>query len=112
MLSALLDRQAQVVNRRPLLDAGLTDSDVARLVRRRELVRVHRGVFVAHTGEPTWEQRAWAAVLALEPAALAGRAALHLTEGMPRRRTEPPITVAVGWDRRVQAPDGVALMRR
>jgi len=45
------------------LAAGLVDHDLQRLVRRRDLTRLLRGVYVDHTGEPTWQQRAWAAVL-------------------------------------------------
>ena len=40
------------------------------MVRRRELVIAHPGVYVNHTGPLTWEQRAWVAVLACWPAAL------------------------------------------
>ncbi|MGI8522565.1 MAG: hypothetical protein ACR2K3_04535 [Nocardioides sp.] len=59
----LLAVQSGVVSRAQVLAAGGTDADLARLVRRRELVRLHEGVFVDHTGQPTWQQRAWAAVL-------------------------------------------------
>jgi hypothetical protein len=59
-----------VVSRMQLVGLGLGDNDVRRMVRRKELVRVHRGVFLDHTGAPTWSQRAWAACLFYEPAAL------------------------------------------
>jgi hypothetical protein len=54
-----------------LLDGRATDSDIRRWVRRRELERVHSGVYVNHTGPLTWSNRAWAAVLYHWPAALA-----------------------------------------
>ena len=57
-LSALLSQQSGVVSRRQLLRAGLTDNDIARLLRRRELARVHSGVYVDHTGPLSWLQRA------------------------------------------------------
>ncbi len=86
--------QAGVMSRRQLLKAGVADGDIRSLVRRRELTRVHRGVYMNHTGEPTWLQRAWAGVLALEPAVLWGPSALY-TEGG---------TIHVGIDRRRSSP--------
>ena len=49
------------------------DADIARMLRRRDLVTVLPGVYVNHTGAQTWEQRAWAAVLYFWPAALTRR---------------------------------------
>lgn len=72
-----------VVSRRQVLAAGGTDSDIARLLRRRELTYVHRGVYVDHSGRLTQAQRHWAAVLAFWPAALAHASALP----------DPPTTV-------------------
>jgi hypothetical protein len=43
------------------------------------------GVYVNHTGDPTWLQRAWAGVLYYWPAALAGASAMRVTAG-PRWR--------------------------
>jgi hypothetical protein len=68
--------QDGVVSRRQLRRFGATDKDIERLVRRRELTRVHRGVFVDHTGALTRQQREWVAVLAAWPAALARESAL------------------------------------
>lgn len=62
--AALLERQSGVCLRQQLVELGATDSDLARLVRRRELVRLQRGVYVDHTGSLTAAQRNWAAVLA------------------------------------------------
>ncbi|HET6561962.1 MAG TPA: hypothetical protein VFG72_08820 [Marmoricola sp.] len=67
----LLDRQSGVVARRQLLDGGADDNDIRRWIRRRELARVHTGVYANHTGPLTWSSRAWAAVLFHWPAALA-----------------------------------------
>ena len=75
---ALLQRQQEgVVSRRQAIEAGLTDSDIERKLRRHEWARVHTGVFVDHTGPLTWEQRCWAAVLYFAPAALGDRSALR-----------------------------------
>nr|WP_090341144.1 hypothetical protein [Mycolicibacterium malmesburyense]CRL70893.1 hypothetical protein CPGR_01767 [Mycolicibacterium malmesburyense] len=75
--------QDGVVARRQMLCAGATDFDIARLVRRRELVPVGRGVYVDHSGRLTQPQRHWVAVLAFWPAALAHASALP----------DPPTTV-------------------
>lgn len=83
--------------------------DLRRLVRRRELTRIGHGVFLDHTGEPAWEQRAWAGVLALWPAALCGTSALRAYEGTETRRAEVPLLIAVGEERRVVPPRGVKI---
>jgi hypothetical protein len=73
----LLDAQSGVVSRRQLLEGGADDNDLRRWVRRRELARVHTGVYVDHTGPLTWSNRAWAAVLFHWPAALAHDSAIN-----------------------------------
>lgn len=98
------------MSRQQLHQSGLGDHDIRRLVRRRELVAIHRGVYVDHTGEPTWEQRAWAAVLAVWPAALCAESALRAFEGSGW--DEGTIHVAVEVRRNVAAPVGVEVHRR
>lgn len=93
--------QAGVVSRRQILELHGTDSDIARMVRRRELVAIHPGVYVNHTGKPTWEQRAWAAVLYYWPAALTRESAL------PTPSRSGPIHVAVAAKRTVRRVAGV-----
>lgn len=112
-LDQLLDLQAGVISRRQALVTGLAPHDVRRLVRRREWAGVHDGVFVTRTGPLTWTQRAWAAVLAVAPAALCHDSALRLLDGPGRRgrRSDDPIHVAVDRKRTVLAPDGVVLHR-
>jgi hypothetical protein len=68
-LTAVLASRCGVIARRQVLGCALTPADLARLVRRRDLTRVHSGVYVDHTGPLTWDQRAWAAVLFSWPAA-------------------------------------------
>lgn len=109
-LRHLLVRQSGVVSRRQAASCGVHDHDLRRLVRRRELARVHPGVFVDHTGSPTWLQRAWAAVLHVEPAALAGESALRAA-GLPGWQSSTGVVVAVAAERRVNAPDGARLVR-
>jgi len=73
----LLEQQDGVIARRQVREAGETDADIERRISRREWARIHPGVYVNHTGPPTWNQLAWAAVLYYWPAALAGPSALH-----------------------------------
>lgn len=118
----LLREQDGVLSRRQALQVGLTDRDLARLVRRRELVRVHPGVYVDHTGALGWQQRAWAAVLFSWPAALCAESALvahgvrsavrDLGTGVRRAGAAAPVVhVAVDERRRVTEPDGVRVHR-
>lgn len=83
------------------------------MLRRRELTRVHAGVFVEHTGPLSWTQRAWAGVLHTWPAVLFGRSAIRATRGPGHRGGDDdgPIHVAVARDRHLAAASGVALHR-
>lgn len=113
-LDHLLDQQSGVVSRKQVLDAGLDPVALRRLVRRRDLNRVHPGVFLSHTGEPTWTQRAWAAVLVAWPAALCGTSALRAygveTYGQSRDGSAA-IQVAVAPNRHPRAWPGVTVLR-
>lgn len=112
-LADLLALQCGVVSRRQALAAGLGEADVRRLLRRREWTTVHAGVYVDHTGPLLWQQRAWAAVLALWPAALCHDSALRAVDGPGRRDRDEhgPVHVAVDRNRAVQAPAGVVVHR-
>ncbi|WP_426242004.1 hypothetical protein [Nocardioides sp. LHG3406-4] len=102
--------QCGVVARRQVLDLGGSDSDIERLLRRREWVRMHSGVYLDHTGVPTWEQRAWAAVLFYWPAALAGAAALR-AHGVRDVTDSKVIRVAVDGSRSVRSLPGLRVSR-
>lgn len=109
----LLRHQSGVISRAQALAAGLAPHDLKRLERRRELVRLHPRVWVDHTGEPTWLQRAWGAVLVAWPAALCHESVLR-AEGGPGRRTtdaEDIVHVAIDRTRSLAAPPGVRLHR-
>lgn len=109
-----LDQQHGVVSRTQLLDLGLKPHDIARLLRRRELALLRPGVYVDHTGVPTWWQRAWAAVLHCRTttgdpqrdhgsAALGGLSAVLAAEGLAGRDVAAgaaPIEVVVADERR------------
>ncbi len=106
--------QAGVGTRAQLETLRYAPHDLARWRRRRELVALHPGVYVDHTGQPTWLQRAWAAVLHLEPAALCHESALRIADGPGRldRGVDEVIHVMVAERRRVLAPPGVRVHRR
>lgn len=110
-LRALLTDQSGVVSRRQAEAAGLAPHDIARLVRRKDLTRLHPGVYVAHTGTPTFLQRAWAGVLLSRPAALAGQTALRAAEGPGTGRPERVIQLAVAEHRRLTPPPGITVRR-
>lgn len=112
-LRATLADQSGVVSRRQILALGHTPADIERWLRRRELVRLLTGVFVDHTGEPTWQQRAWAGVLYYAPSALAHDSALRAASGPGWRgySDAAPIQIAVDEDRHVKEVDGYRLRR-
>lgn len=95
--------QHGVIARRQLLESGVTDNDIERWVRRRQLAVVLPGVYVNHTGPLTPPQREWSAVLAAWPAALSHESAL------PALRTDR-IHVAIDVRRTVDVP-GVCVHR-
>lgn len=109
VVADLLTRQDGVVTRGQLLAANVTQARIDTLMRRRDLVVVHPGVYLTHTGSPTWSQRSWAAVL------YAGHSALHLESALykPGKDAAPsgPIDVAVDWTRRVVPRPGVRVHR-
>lgn len=111
LVQPLLADQSGVVARRQLLEHGLQPHDIARLVRRRELVAIRPGVYVDHTGEPTWQQQAWAAVLLCWPAVLAGDSALRAAEGAGSTRRTRPLEIAVAEERHLRRHPGIKLLR-
>jgi hypothetical protein len=110
----ILRDQCGVIARRQALTAGDAVWDVRRRVRRREWVRLLPGVYVDHTGRPSWIQRAWAGVLAVWPAALADEAAIRVTVGPRWRGFDPdaPIALALAPDRNVAVPSGYVRRRQ
>jgi hypothetical protein len=110
-IAELLDRQAGVIARRQVLACGQSPVEVARMLRGRRWVQVHSGVYVHHTGPLTWQQRAWAAVLACAPAALGGWSAVRAHEGPGRRHHDDadPIEVIVRHGRHPAPLAGVVV---
>jgi hypothetical protein len=121
-LRSLCRDQSGVVARRQILALNGAPHDIRRMLRRRDLTAVHKGVFVDHTGGLTWLQRAWAAILAtaefeegsVEPkgSGLSHDSAIQIAEstgGADRGRM--PIHVLVDAGRRIHAPAGVVVHR-
>jgi hypothetical protein len=108
-LAGLLQQQAGVVARRQIIAVGGSDADIARMIRRRELVRVHEGVFVNHTGPLGRLERSWAAVLFCWPAALCHRS---VVDQMTDPRSVPSdVHLAVDSRRQVTRLAGVVVHR-
>ena len=119
----VIDRQSGAIARSQLIALGAGEHDVRRWMRQRRLVRVHPGVYVDHTGQLTWSQRAWAALLtvgrpaasqstdATLGAALGGESAMRAACGPGSRWGEKTIEVLVDESRHVRAPDGVMIRR-
>ena len=112
-IGRILHDQAGVISRAQLVSCGARPHDVKRLLRRRDLTALHPGVYVDHTGPPSWLQRAWGAVLACAPAALSGTSALRAALGPGWRAHDDrgPVTVAVDRDRKLVAPPGCRVQR-
>lgn len=109
-----LSRQDGVISRSQALEAGLAQHDLRRLLRRREWAVVHRGVYVNHTGEPSWHQLAWAAVLLTWPSALCHESALRAAEG-PGKSDRSVVTMHVAVHRNRTAlvtPQGIRVHHR
>jgi hypothetical protein len=114
-LEDLLDLQDGVVARRQVIDLhGESDATIRRRLRRREWVTIQPGVYLNHTGTPTWRQRAWAATLYAAPSALSGASALRAADGPGRRdhSDDGPIEVVVSADRDVRSQPDVEVERR
>jgi hypothetical protein len=108
----LLHRQQGVISRSQAERAGLQRHDIARLLRRRVWVRCLPGVYLDHTGKPSWVQRAWIGVLVAEPAALAGRSALRAELGPGQRYDESAlIEIAVDVGRHPPRHPGYRFVR-
>ena len=78
-LRHLTDPQSGIISRRQIVEAGGARADLRRWLRARELVEVHKGVYVNHTGPLTWSSRAWAGVQRYWPAALGMESAVNLS---------------------------------
>ncbi len=105
-LARQLSIQDGTISRRQLVAVGAEQYDIERMLRRRDLTRVHLGVYVDHTGELSWVQRAWVALHHYWPAALSHQSAL------PTPDETAAIQVAVDVTRRVAPVAGVLVHRK
>jgi hypothetical protein len=105
---ALLAKQDDVVSRAQLLDLGLDDNVIERMLRRRELFRAARGVYRRHPGDPSWTQSVWIACLRFAPAAADPASTLALV-GIGHRPKR--VGVVVEHERRVVGEKGIAVTR-
>lgn len=112
-LARLFEDQSGVVTRMQLSASGVSKPELDRMLRRRDLVRTLPGVFLKHTGEPTWLQRAWIGVLYYSPAALGKGSALRAPNGPGWRGHDDdwPIVIAVDQDRRLKPTPGYRICR-
>ena len=113
-LAELMAQQDGLVTRAQVLAHGFGDGFIETRLRRKDWRRVHRGVFVDHTGPLTWHQELWAALLfygeAEVRAAACDRSALVLL-GVSEPAAGSVVHVAVERDRRVHRLPGVRLHR-
>jgi hypothetical protein len=109
-VAAFLARQCGVIARHQVFSAGGDDSFIERMLRQRRWARVRSGVYVDHTGEPSWPQRAWAAVLYAAPSALAGPSALR-AHGVRGHDSDAGIHLVIGHDRRLRSSKEVRVER-
>lgn len=111
-----LNRQDGVIARRQAIALGFTDSDIERLLRRREWARIASGVYVNHTGPLAETQREWSAVIAHRSAALAGRTALRragIATGSDHGGRElPKVEIVVPFGETPAPLPGTAVTRR
>lgn len=112
-IARILSLQHGVISRAQAIEAGLAGHDVRRQVRRRAWVVLLPGVYVNHTGDPTWLQRGWAATLYAGDSAMCHDSALRAADGPARsHRDESVIHIAIDRDRRVLAPADWVVVHR
>lgn len=93
-LRRIVAEQEGVVNRRQLLAAGLPAQYGRDRVLARRWLRLHPGVYLTHTGRPSYLSRCWAAFLATPaPAVLSGAAAAYLDHLIAQEPQEVQILV-------------------
>lgn len=108
-VAAIEHAQDGVISRRQARECRCRPADIRRRLRRKEWTPICPGVYVNHTGPPTWRQRAWAAVLDVHPAALGGVTALKMGRGTIHVVVDAGRTV---HDRKKHKRAGVVIHRR
>ncbi len=110
-IELLARSQDHVISRRQLVERGATSDWIGRQVRSRRWRRLFPGVYVLHTGEPTWRTRARAALLYAGPGATLSHRSAAFHRGL---RTDPgrTIVVSVPSTRRVRRQPGLQIRVR
>lgn len=93
-IEALASSQHGVVSRRQLLDLGLSEDAIARRHARRELIRLHQGVYAVGHRRLTANARELAAILACGPGAVLSHRSAGRRHGL-LRSASPRIEVSV-----------------
>jgi hypothetical protein len=106
-LRRTLAEQDGVIARPQVLLCGHDDNLMERRLRRKDWTRVHRGVYVDHTGPLSRQQELWAAVLFAAPAVICDESALGVHGIMAAATTRTRVHVAIEPSRRVSAPNGI-----
>jgi len=108
-IEALATRQGGVVSRSQLLQLGLSPDGIARRHARRELIRLHQGVYAVGHRRLTSRARELAAVISCGPDALLSHRSAGSRHGL-LRSTSPRIEVSVPRGRRSRP--GIVVHRR
>ena len=113
-LEELMQQQEGLVTRAQVLALGLGDGFIDTRLRRKDWRRVHRGVFIDHTGPLTWRQEVWAALLfygeadgraaACERSAL-GLWGLEAPDAGDEAAAGGATTLRLGWRQVLDRPD-------
>jgi hypothetical protein len=112
-IAATLKRQAGVVSLRQLEAAGVTAATVRARVRAERWQRCARGVYATFTGELSWLQRVWVALLACGPTAAATGATAMRLYGLQGAAAESPcISISVEHSHQVRPPGQTLVTRR
>ncbi|WP_345044703.1 type IV toxin-antitoxin system AbiEi family antitoxin domain-containing protein [Georgenia daeguensis] len=107
----LTRQQDSVITRAQLLACGATADWISRQVTGRRWQRLHPGIYLVHTGQPTWLSRARAALLYAGRGAVLSHDSAAYRHGLTDRR--PPIVeVLVPHGRKVRRRPGVRIRSR
>ena len=83
IVAEIAARQHRVVAREQLLEAGLSVGEIRRMVEKRQLFALHRGVYAVGTPDPGPRGRLMAAVLACGEGAVLSHRSAAVHHGLP-----------------------------
>ncbi len=110
-VTALASEQHGCVTRAQCEKLGLSHKRTAWLVRNGHWLRPYRGVYVVHSGKPSWRERASAALLYAGQGAALSHGSAAFVRGLA---SEPPriVEVSIPASRSVKPAPGVRIVRR